>query len=117
MADVSRLPGPNADFWDWQMKAACRGLDSEMFFHPEGERGSAKEAREKAAKALCATCPVLQQCRVHIEWWQLWIYIFFQVVLNEQRFQAFFNHAHNLFYAHPVTFQLQLTKSQFGHIQ
>lgn len=65
MADVSRLPGPNADFWDWQMKAACRGLDSEMFFHPEGERGSAKEAREKAAKALCATCPVLEQCREH----------------------------------------------------
>ncbi len=65
MADVSRLPGPNADFWDWQMQAACRGLDSEMFFHPEGERGSAKEARERAAKALCATCPVMTQCRAH----------------------------------------------------
>ncbi len=65
MADVSRLPGPNADFWDWQMKAACRGLDSAMFFHPEGERGSAKETRERAAKALCATCPVLEQCREH----------------------------------------------------
>jgi len=65
MADVSRLPGPNSDFWDWQMKAACRGLDSGMFFHPEGERGTAKEARERAAKALCATCPVLQQCREH----------------------------------------------------
>ncbi len=65
MADVSRLPGPNADFWDWQMKAACRGLDSEMFFHPEGERGTAKEVRERAAKALCATCPVIEQCRAH----------------------------------------------------
>jgi WhiB family redox-sensing transcriptional regulator len=65
MADVSRLPGPNADFWDWQMKAACRGLDSEMFFHPEGERGSAKEARERAAKALCAACPVMMECRAH----------------------------------------------------
>lgn len=65
MADVSRLPGPNADFWDWQIKAACRGLDSSMFFHPEGERGSAKAVRERAAKALCATCPVLQQCREH----------------------------------------------------
>lgn len=65
MADVSRLPGPNADFWDWQMQAACRGLDSEMFFHPEGERGSAKAARERAAKALCATCPVIMECRAH----------------------------------------------------
>lgn len=65
MADVSRLPGPNSDFWDWQIQAACRGLDSGMFFHPEGERGSAKVARERAAKALCATCPVIQQCREH----------------------------------------------------
>jgi len=47
------------------MKAACRGLDSEMFFHPEGERGSAKQAREHAAKALCASCPVMMQCRAH----------------------------------------------------
>ena len=65
MADVSRLPGPNADFWDWQMDAACRGVDSEMFFHPEGERGGAKEARERVAKALCATCPVIAECRAH----------------------------------------------------
>ena len=65
MADVSRLPGPNADFWDWQMDAACRGVDSEMFFHPEGERGGAKEARERVAKALCASCPVMVQCRAH----------------------------------------------------
>ncbi len=65
MADVSRLPGPNADFWDWQMDAACRGVDSEMFFHPEGERGGAKEARERVAKALCEKCPVMVQCRAH----------------------------------------------------
>lgn len=65
MADVSRLPGPNADFWEWQMKGACRGLDSSLFFHPEGERGAAKAARERAAKALCATCPVMIQCREH----------------------------------------------------
>jgi WhiB family transcriptional regulator, redox-sensing transcriptional regulator len=65
MTDVSRLPGPNADFWDWQMRAACRGLDSSLFFHPEGERGAAKAVREHAAKALCATCPVLVQCREH----------------------------------------------------
>ncbi|MGW0901126.1 WhiB family transcriptional regulator, partial [Streptomyces goshikiensis] len=25
MADFSRLPGPNADLWDWQLLAACRG--------------------------------------------------------------------------------------------
>jgi WhiB family redox-sensing transcriptional regulator len=47
------------------MDAACRGVDSEMFFHPEGERGGAKEERERHAKALCASCPVMMQCRAH----------------------------------------------------
>lgn len=36
MADVSRLPGPNSDFWDWQLLAACRGEDPGSFFHPDG---------------------------------------------------------------------------------
>ena len=52
MADVSRLPGPNADIWDWQMDGACRGEDSEVFFHPEGERGPSRVARERAAKSI-----------------------------------------------------------------
>ena len=65
MADVSRLPGPNADLWDWQLDAACRGEDSDLFFHPEGERGDVREARQKAAKAICAGCPVLAECRAH----------------------------------------------------
>ena len=62
MADVSRLPGPNADIWDWQMDAACRGEDSDVFFHPEGERGPSRVARERAAKAICARCPVSRKC-------------------------------------------------------
>ena len=65
MADVSRLPGPNADLWDWQMAGACRGEDPSLFFHPEGERGPARENREAAAKAVCATCPVLAECAAH----------------------------------------------------
>jgi WhiB family transcriptional regulator, redox-sensing transcriptional regulator len=65
MADISRLPGPNADRWDWQLDAACRGEDPNLFFHPEGERGAGREAREAAAKAICATCPVLRQCAEH----------------------------------------------------
>ena len=27
MADISRLPGPNADIWDWQLIGLCRGED------------------------------------------------------------------------------------------
>jgi len=65
MADLSRLPGPNADFWDWQLDSACRGLDSDIFYHPDGERGSARERRVSTAKAVCAACPVIAQCRAH----------------------------------------------------
>ena len=65
MADVSRLPGPNADIWDWQMDGACRGEDPNIFFHPEGERGAARENRQNAAKALCNRCPVITECAAH----------------------------------------------------
>ena len=65
MADLTRLPGPNADLWDWQLHSACRGEDPEIFFHPEGERGPSRVARDNAAKAICATCPVLRQCAAH----------------------------------------------------
>lgn len=65
MADVSRLPGPNADVWDWQLLGSCRGTDPNIFFHPEGERGPAREAREAAAKAICSGCPVRVQCAAH----------------------------------------------------
>jgi len=65
MADVSRLPGPNADIWDWQLHAACRGEDSDLFFHPEGERGPSRLSRELAAKSVCSGCPVMVQCASH----------------------------------------------------
>ena len=65
MADVSRLPGPNSDFWDWQLHGSCRGGDPNLFFHPDGERGPAREERERAAKEICAACPVLALCAAH----------------------------------------------------
>ena len=65
MADFSRLPGPNADLWDWQLVAACRGVDSSLFFHPEGERGAARSARETSAKEVCMRCPVRAECATH----------------------------------------------------
>ncbi|TCJ94434.1 WhiB family transcriptional regulator [Nocardia alba] len=61
----THLPGPNADVWDWQMRGSCRGQDSAVFFHPDGERGRARTAREMRAKEICRACPVLMQCRTH----------------------------------------------------
>ncbi|BAW04371.1 WhiB family transcriptional regulator [Nocardia seriolae] len=61
----THLPGPNADVWDWQMRGSCRGQDSSVFFHPDGERGRARAQRELRAKEICKACPVLLHCRSH----------------------------------------------------
>ena len=42
---------------DWRTLAACRGLDPDLFFP---ERGDSFTARN--AQAVCATCPVAEQC-------------------------------------------------------
>ena len=63
MSEISRLPGPVMDLWEWQYQGACRDVDDTLFFHPEGERGSARRRRAEAAKAICAACPVLMECR------------------------------------------------------
>lgn len=40
----------------WRDDAACKGMDPDLFFPQRGE--SAREA-----KAVCATCPVIDPCR------------------------------------------------------
>lgn len=40
---------------DWRQDAACRDLDTAIFF-PESDGGV------EAAKAVCATCPVREAC-------------------------------------------------------
>jgi WhiB family redox-sensing transcriptional regulator len=45
---------------DWRHRAACRDEDPELFF-PISEVGpAARQATE--AKAVCARCPVREQC-------------------------------------------------------
>ena len=65
VTDISRLPGRNEDLWQWQLQALCRGMDTAAFFHPDAERGSSKQRRDAKAKAICACCPVVEQCRSH----------------------------------------------------
>src|SRR5512139_3013060 len=65
MAEITRLPGPVADLWDWQLHGACRTVNPETFFHPEGERGPRRRNRDAEAEAVCAECPVLTECRSH----------------------------------------------------
>lgn len=40
---------------DWQLQAACRGLDVALFYSNE-------EADVAAALQVCARCPVREQC-------------------------------------------------------
>ena len=65
VAEISRLPRPVLSEWAWQEQGVCRDLPTEMFFHPDGERGPRRANREKNAKAVCATCPVIEACRKH----------------------------------------------------
>lgn len=65
MLQPQHLPGTNGNVWDWQIDGLCRGVDSSVFFHPDGERGRARAQREMQAKQMCRQCPVIAQCRVH----------------------------------------------------
>jgi len=62
MADVSRLPAPISEIYDWQLLGSCRGADPSVFFLPEAERGPRKRRRERAAKEICRSCPVIAEC-------------------------------------------------------
>jgi WhiB family transcriptional regulator, redox-sensing transcriptional regulator len=63
MSDVSRLPGPMDHAWQWQRLGACRGMDSAVFFHPDGERNPSRARRTARAKEVCHRCPVMDLCR------------------------------------------------------
>lgn len=46
----------------WTSDAACQGR-TELFFAPPGERPEARQVRESKARAVCANCPVVHECR------------------------------------------------------
>ena len=48
---------------DWQDRALCRGANADLFFAPHHlEKKEERDAREAQAKAVCARCPVRQEC-------------------------------------------------------
>ena len=67
MSEVSVQAWPSTleEFWTWQMEAACRQVDTTLFYSPEGERGSRKERREAAAKQVCGSCKVVELCAAY----------------------------------------------------
>ncbi|MFF0050840.1 WhiB family transcriptional regulator [Streptomyces sp. NPDC005498] len=55
-------PLPLLSEWTWQEHAACRGMNSSMFFSPTGERGRERYEREERARAICHGCEVVEEC-------------------------------------------------------
>ena len=47
------------------MRAACRHVETAVFFPPDGERPAHRDARETHAKAICGGCPVIGQCATY----------------------------------------------------
>ena len=62
-----RLPNPDPGLESnrdetWYTQAACRDVDRRLFFEPEGEGAQPRARRVRAAKAVCAECPVRHEC-------------------------------------------------------
>ena len=51
--------------WSWRLRAACRHVESAVFFPPAGERAPQRDARATRAKAICGGCPVISQCAAY----------------------------------------------------
>lgn len=65
MTNLLGLPAPVTEFWDWQLRAECRGRDSALFFHPDDAPRSSRRRREANAKLVCGRCPVRAECAAH----------------------------------------------------
>ena len=47
----------NAEAWGWQLLARCRGTDTSVFFHPDGERGLKRRKRKKKRQTILRPMP------------------------------------------------------------
>lgn len=48
---------------EWQDRASCRGLDTNLFYPAWRERRSqVRSSREERAKEICGRCPVVASC-------------------------------------------------------
>lgn len=61
----SPVSAEHDDEGPWQSSAACLDSDAAAVFDPEYLLGATRQARTAAAKAVCARCTVLEQCRAH----------------------------------------------------
>jgi WhiB family redox-sensing transcriptional regulator len=48
---------------EWASRAACRGADQDLFFPTEASSHENDRYSYREARAICKTCPVLDDCR------------------------------------------------------
>jgi WhiB family redox-sensing transcriptional regulator len=65
MIERETSSNPVVEQWDWQLSALCRNIDCTIFFAADDERGAQRVMHERIAKAVCARCPVVADCRRH----------------------------------------------------
>lgn len=62
---VKMRPAPTLDT-SWHDHAACKSEDPALFFNSdESEEGFERAQRERAARRVCASCPVSTECLRH----------------------------------------------------
>lgn len=60
-----RAAAAGLDEMEWQVKAACRGVSTDIFYYAETQRGALRKQYEVQAKQICNECPVRMQCAAH----------------------------------------------------
>lgn len=61
LADAG-LGEPRVFVADWRQRAACRGVNPELFFPKRGADRRSVDHRASIARAVCALCPVRLAC-------------------------------------------------------
>lgn len=56
---ATRDQDPKVSWWE---RMSCAGEDPDIFVGPSNETKRDRSLREEAAKAICDSCPVKQQC-------------------------------------------------------
>jgi WhiB family transcriptional regulator, redox-sensing transcriptional regulator len=53
----------NLDVLEWATRGECNKYDPNLHY-PEGERTQKAQDKIRQAKAVCAVCPIIAECRV-----------------------------------------------------
>ncbi|MFC7598131.1 WhiB family transcriptional regulator [Terrabacter sp. GCM10028922] len=63
---ITRLPRPVYSSYEWQEQGRCRSKGAEQFFLDDQDLDQReRRAQTEAARRVCASCPVRQQCLEH----------------------------------------------------